>query len=99
MTTKLTGVNQIKEDETSELVRGIRRRDRTAVHRCIETYGNFVFALTSRCTGSREEAEVVTRQIFKDIWRHAARPEVSRMSDEQYISWAARRRLFQRVFL
>ncbi len=57
----------IEKTETSTILQRIAERDKTAVKDCIDTYGNFIWALARKLTRSREEAARATEEIFTDI--------------------------------
>ncbi len=61
----------IQNTETSTILRRIAEKDKTAVKDCIDTYGNFIWALARKFTASREIAEAATEEIFVDIWRYS----------------------------
>lgn len=79
--------------ESSAILQRIRRRDKTAVKDCIETYGNLVWALARKYTDSLEEAETATQEIFFDIWRNGGRCDPTKSDEADFIYLIARRRL------
>jgi hypothetical protein len=66
-----------------------------AVADCVEEYGGFIWALAKKFTGSVEEAEAATREIFTDIWRFSRRPEKTEVDEGTIIAEIARRRLLR----
>ncbi len=83
----------IEKTETSTILQRIAERDKTAVKDCIDTYGNFIWALARKLTASREEAEAATEEIFTDIWRYCERERDTRLIEEKLIVMIALRRL------
>ena len=59
-----SATRRIQETETSTILRRIAEKDKTAVKDCIDTYGNFIWALAIKLTASREEAEAATEEIL-----------------------------------
>jgi DNA-directed RNA polymerase specialized sigma24 family protein len=73
----------------------IAERDRTAVEECIDTYGNFIWALTRKLTRSREEAARATEEIFIDIWQYRERERDVETIEKKLIAMIALRRLIK----
>ncbi len=63
----------IKKTKSLTILQRIENKDRTAVRDCVDTYGNFIWALARKFTHSTEEAEAATLEIFQDIWRYSER--------------------------
>ncbi len=63
----------IEKTEATRVLQRIAERDKAAVEDCVDTYGNFIWALARKLTRSREEAEAATEEIFIDIWRYCER--------------------------
>ncbi len=85
----------IQKTETSTILRRIAEKDKTAVKDCIDTYGNFIWALARKFTSSREEAETATEEIFTDIWRYCERARNTQSIEEKLIAMIALRRLIK----
>lgn len=85
-----------KEVSAGTILRRIAERDKTAVEDCIETYGDFVWTLARNLTGSREDAEAVTAEIFADIWRYRGDICETHSSEKKLIAKIALRRLISR---
>ena len=83
----------IQSTEPLTILQRIENKDRTAVNDCVETYGNFIWALAKKFTASTEEAEAATREIFVDIWRYSKRADESPTAENILIAQIARRRL------
>jgi DNA-directed RNA polymerase specialized sigma24 family protein len=49
--------------------------DCAAAGQYIDNYGNLIWSMAKKFTDSNEDAEAVTREIFLNIWRYAARFE------------------------
>ncbi len=59
-----------KVDRDWTLVEALRRRDSTAAERLLETYGDRVYRLALRITGSEQDAEEVVQDAFWSVVRH-----------------------------
>jgi RNA polymerase sigma-70 factor (ECF subfamily) len=81
--------------ESLTILKRIVEADKTAVENCIDTYGNLVWAMAREHTDSLEEAEIVTRKIFLDIWRYAGRCGSTKFDETAFIILIARRRLIK----
>lgn len=79
------------------LFQRIAGKDKTAVKDCIDTYGNFIWALARKFTASTEEAETATEEIFLDIWRYAGRFDSTKFDEAAFIALVAHRRLIKRL--
>jgi len=87
----------IKETKPLTILQRIGNKDRTAVEGCIDTYGNFIWALARKFTASREEAEAATQEIFIDIWRYSELGDKSQSAEDVLIALIARRRLIKHL--
>jgi RNA polymerase sigma-70 factor (ECF subfamily) len=87
----------IQSIEPLTILQRIKNKDRTAVNDCVETYGNFIWALAKKFTTSTEEAEAATREIFVDIWRYSQRADQSQTAENVLIAQIARRRLIKHL--
>ncbi len=85
----------IQKTETSTILRRIAEKDKNAVKDCIDTYGDFIWALAKRFTASTEEAEMATEEIFIDIWRYCERTRNTQSIEEKLIAMIALRRLIK----
>jgi DNA-directed RNA polymerase specialized sigma24 family protein len=85
----------IEKTQDSTILRRIAERDKTAVKDCIDTYGNFIWALARKFTRSREEAARATEEIFIDIWQYRERERDARSIEEKLIAMIALRRLIK----
>lgn len=81
--------------KTLTILQRVAERDKTAVKDCIDTYGNFIWALAKKFTHSTEEAEAATMEIFQDIWQYSKRGDEPQSAEEMVISQIARRRLIR----
>ena len=92
-----TRTNQKTNQETNLLtiLQRIGNKDKTAVKDCIDTYGNFIWALARKFTASTEEAEAATQEIFTDIWRYSERADKTHSAESVLIALIARRRLIR----
>ncbi len=71
--------------------------DKSAIKDCIDTYGNFIWALARKFTASTEEAEAAAQEIFTDIWRYAERADKAQSAESILIALIARRRLIKHL--
>ena len=86
----------IQKTETSTILRRIAEKDKTAVKDCVDTYGNFIWALARKLTASTEEAEAATEEIFIDIWRYCEeRARNTQSIEKKLIAMIALRRLIK----
>jgi RNA polymerase sigma-70 factor (ECF subfamily) len=81
--------------ESLVILHRIAKADKTAIENCIDTYGNLIWAMARKHTDSPEEAEIVTREIFLDIWRYARRCNSTQFDEPTFITLIARRRLIK----
>ncbi|MGI9034737.1 MAG: sigma factor [Pyrinomonadaceae bacterium] len=93
MTTLATRKTQ--KIKTLTILQRIAEKDNTADKDCVDTYGNFIWALARKFTASPEEAEAAAREIFIDIWRYAERADRPQTAENLLISLIARRRLIK----
>ena len=85
----------IKKTKSLTILQRIAKKDKTAVRDCINTYGNFIWALARKFTRSPEEAEAATQEIFTDIWRYAERIDKTQAAEDMLVAMIARRRLIK----
>ena len=90
-----SATRKIQKTETSTILQRIAERDKTAVNDCIDTYGNFIWALARKFTASTNEAEAATEEIFIDIWRYCERARNTQSIEEKLIAMIALRRLIK----
>ena len=83
----------IQKTKHLNIFQRITNKDQTAVNDCIDTYGNFIWALARKFTHSREEAEAAAQEIFTDIWRYTERADQPQCAENLLIATIARRRL------
>lgn len=83
----------IKRTNTLPILTRIAKKDKTALEDCINSYGNFIWALACKFTASTAEAEAATQEIFIDIWRYAESADKAQTDEMLLISLIARRRL------
>ena len=85
------------ETEKNTILSRIAAGDETAVHDCIEKYGNLIWALAKKLTPHHEDAEDAVQEIFMEIWQNAARYDAAKASESTFITLIARRRLIDRL--
>jgi RNA polymerase sigma-70 factor (ECF subfamily) len=78
---------------SSSVLQRVANGDPTAVEECIDNYGNLIWSMAKKFTDSTEDAEAVTKEIFLNIWRHAARFEQTDYDELLFITVIARRQL------
>lgn len=81
--------------ESLAILPRIAKADKTAVENCIDIYGNLIWAMAREHTNSLEEAEIVTQEIFLDIWQYAGRCDSTKFEEIAFIALIARRRLIK----
>ncbi len=86
-------VQNIQIDNSSAVLQRIAHKDKNAVNDCIESYGDLIWAMAKKFTGTIEDAEVVTQKIFLHIWRYAARFEETNFDELLFITVIARHQL------
>lgn len=91
----VSATRKIQKMQSLTILQRIAERDKTAVKDCVDTYGNFIWALAQKFTASNEEVEAAAREIFIDIWRYAERVDQSPSAENLLISLIARRRLIK----
>ena len=79
------------------ILQRIANKDKTAAKDCVDTYGNFIWALAKKFTASREEAEAATQEIFIDIWQYSERGDETQSAETLLIALIARRRLIKHL--
>ncbi len=90
---------KIERTKTSNILGSFNETDRTAVQNCLNTYGNFVWALARKFTSSTVAAEIATEEIFIDIWRHCEIPHNTQLVEKRQIAMIAMRRLIRPIEL
>jgi len=85
----------IEKTKSLTIFQRIADKDKSAVEDCVETYGNFIWALARKFTATREEAEAAAREIFTDIWRYSERGDKPLSGESVLIEQIARRRLIR----
>lgn len=71
--------------------------DERAVSECVARYGPLVWSLARRWSSDPSDAEDAVQEIFIDLWRTAARYDLSRTSEAGWVAMIARRRLIDRA--
>jgi DNA-directed RNA polymerase specialized sigma24 family protein len=85
----------IQKTGTSTILQRVAERDRTVVKDCLDTYGNFIWALARKFTRSREEAARATEEIFIDIWQYCESDSDNQSAEEKLIAMIALRRVIK----
>lgn len=84
-------------DESSEkpLLRRITNGDENAFRKCVEKHGNMIWQMARRCTDSEADAETVTLEIFREIWKCAANADSENCAEDVFIRRIAYRSIFK----
>ena len=82
-------------EKSTNLREAADENDVAVVHRFIERYGGFVWALAKKFTRSREEAEQETEKIFTDIWQSCGNARDIQSIEKKSIAMIALRRLLK----
>jgi RNA polymerase sigma-70 factor (ECF subfamily) len=88
---------QISEAEWVELVCAIATGDQLALQKLYGRTHRIVFTLITRIVNNRETAEELTLDVFHDVWRRAARYDVSGGTVVGWIMNQARSRAIDRL--
>lgn len=95
--TKEFAVSQTNAGQKSRtMFQRIAEADATAVRECLDVHGKLVWALAKQFTSSTDKAETAAREIFLDLWKHAARFDSSAHNETDFIILIARRWLILR---
>lgn len=76
----------ITKTRSLTILQRIANKDRTAVKDCIDTYGNFIWALARKLIASTKEAELAKQEIFIDIWQFAERGDKTHFAENILIA-------------
>jgi len=63
---------------------------------CIAEFTGLVWALATRMSPGREDAEEGVQEVFIDVWKHASRFDPAASSEATFVALLARRRLIDR---
>lgn len=83
-------------DPTPLLLPLVARGERDAVARVVERYGDLVWSLARRFTGSDADAEEATQDIFAELWKKAASFDPALGAEVTFVSIITRRSLIDR---
>lgn len=67
-----------------------------AMEACIAEFTGLVWALATRMSPVREDAEEGVQEVFIDVWKHASRFDPATSSEATFVALLARRRLIDR---
>jgi RNA polymerase sigma-70 factor (ECF subfamily) len=90
-------IQKIQKTKPLTILQRIANKDNNAVDACIDTYGNFIWALARKFTNSTEEAEAAVQEIFLDIWRYSISGDKTQSIEEKLIALIAFRRLIKNL--
>jgi RNA polymerase sigma-70 factor (ECF subfamily) len=85
------------EEDWVRLVRSVAGGDQQALRRLYERSHRLVFTLAMRISGSRENAEEITLDVFHDVWRRSGQYDPQGGSVVGWIMNQARSRAIDRV--
>ena len=71
--------------------------DELAVRECVERYGALIWSLVRRWSPEARDAEDAVQEVFVDLWRSAARYEITRSTEAGWVAMVTRRRLIDRL--
>lgn len=71
--------------------------DELAVRECVERYGALIWSLVRRWSPDARDAEDAVQEVFVDLWRSAARCEITRATEAGWVAIVTRRRLIDRL--
>ena len=92
--TKASSTLQTNQGVSSlSLLQRAAQGDPIAVEECIDNYGDLIWTMAKKFTNSNEDTESVTREIFLNIWRYAARFEQTDFDELLFITLFARRQI------
>lgn len=92
---RVSNVPSIAATESSLILQRIARGEKEAFEKCIETYGNLIWAMAQDYINPNEEAEIATQEIFQDIWQYAACHDSTKFDETAFVILIARRRLIK----
>ncbi|MBS1809234.1 MAG: sigma-70 family RNA polymerase sigma factor [Acidobacteria bacterium] len=79
------------------ILQRIAAGDKSAVERCIDTYGGLVWSLARKLSPNEAEAEDAVQEIFIELWKNAARFDAVQSNEVTFVAMIARRRLIDRL--
>jgi RNA polymerase sigma factor (sigma-70 family) len=71
--------------------------DERAVSECVTRYGPLVWSLARRWSVDTSDVEDAVQETFIDLWRTAARYDITRITEAGWVAMIARRRLIDRA--
>ena len=71
--------------------------DERAVRECVARYGPLVWSLVRRWAPDAQDAEDAVQDVFIDLWRSAAKFDLTRASEAGWVAMVTRRRLIDRM--
>ena len=87
--------NTYGDGSSLTIMQRLANKDKSAVKDCLDRYGNLIWTLSKKYNSSIEDAELVTQEIFADVWRHAQQGETSYYAEGHLIVKIAWRRLIK----
>lgn len=75
------------------ILRRIAKNDKSAIKDCVEVYGSKIWTMVKSFTDSPRQAEIITQEIFLDIWKNAERFGATGISERVVVALISRRRI------
>ena len=87
----------IRKKRHLTILQRVAEGDKTAVQDCLDTYGNFIWALAKKFTASMKDTETAAQAIFTDIWHYAEHIDKTPTVEKKLIAMIALRRLIKQL--
>lgn len=91
----MDGSKALARHKKSPVLHGVALHEKFGAEKCIQKYGNFVWALVGNSALSPADAEAVTLEIFRDIWRNAGSFDPATSDEAMFVKEIAARRIIQ----
>ena len=90
-------LQEIVANEPASILSRVAAGEPGAINECMQHFHGLVWSLARRMGAGAADAEDAVQEIFIDLWRTAARYDVSRTSEAGWVAMIARRRLIDRA--
>ena len=71
--------------EAEKILQKIADGERDLVQKFIDKYGDLIWQAANNLTGCRETAEMLTQNVFRDVWKCCDRIDFEQVNEEVYI--------------
>ncbi len=88
--------NRLSQDRHPTIFSRIIECEQTAITDCLTKYGGFVWVLAKKLTGSTQDAENATQEIFLELWKQIDRFDSGRCRERDFVFAVAYRLLKDR---